>query len=73
MADISRRLLSGVEAARRLGIAPKTLWEWVQKGIIPQVKFPGTKVKYDIKDIDKLIEKYKSFSDRIKEPQELLI
>lgn len=72
-----RRLLTAKEAAIRLGITPKTLWEWVNRGIIPQVIFPGSKPKYDILDIDRIIEQYKSFSqaskvsiDNIHNPEE---
>ncbi len=56
------RLLTGKEAANYLGIRPKTFWEWVNRGIIPQVKFPGAKPKYDIQDINGIIEQHKTLS-----------
>ena len=58
-----RRLLTGNEAASRLGITPKTLWQWVNLGIVPQVKIPGAKPKYDINDIDELIDRNKGYSE----------
>lgn len=56
------RLLTANQAAAHLGITPKTLWEWVNRGIIPQVKFPGAKPKYDIQDLDRIIEEHKCIS-----------
>jgi predicted site-specific integrase-resolvase len=55
-----QRLLTRKEAAAYLGIAEKTLWDWVNRGIIPQVKFQKSKPKYDIRDLDRIIEENKS-------------
>jgi predicted site-specific integrase-resolvase len=55
-----KRLITQKEAAEILGICPKTLWEWSNRGLIPQVRLPGTRVKYDIKDIEQLIKINKS-------------
>ncbi len=60
---VTKRLLTHKEAAEYLGIAAKTLWEWVNRGIIPQVKFPGSNPKYDIVDIEMAIEENKSYSE----------
>lgn len=67
-----RRLLTAAEAAVRLGITPKTLWEWVNRGIIPQVKLPGAKPKYDIHDIDRIIEAHKTLSPAAQAAADLL-
>ena len=55
-----KRLITQKEAAEILGISPKTLWEWSNRGLIPQVRLPGTRVKYDIKDIEQIIRVNKS-------------
>ena len=55
-----KRLITQKEAAEILGISPKTLWEWSNRGLIPQVRLPGTRVKYDIEDIEQLIKINKS-------------
>ena len=57
------RLLTGKQASQYLGIRYKTLWEWVKKGIIAQVKIPGAKAKYDIWDLKILIERSKQIED----------
>lgn len=56
------RLVTAKVAASYLGIRPKTLWEWVNRGVLPQVSIPGSKPKYDLRDLEKLIEKHKHFS-----------
>ncbi len=55
------RLLTGKQAADYLGIHPKTLWEWVNKGIIAQVKIQGANPKYDVRDLNRLIEQNKKY------------
>lgn len=57
------RLLTGKQASQYLGIRYKTLWEWVKKGIIVQVKIPGAKAKYDLWDLEILIERSKQTDD----------
>ena len=56
-----KRLLTTKEAAEYLGISPKTLWEWTQRGVIPRVEIPGTKSKYDLNDLEKLIQENKHY------------
>ena len=56
-----KRLLTSKEAAEYLGISPKTLWVWSRGGLIPMVHFEGTRVKYDIRDIERVIENNKIF------------
>ena len=56
------RLLTSKQAAAMLGVSTKTLWEWVNRGVLPQVKIPGTRPKYDIEDIRLVISKYKSYN-----------
>jgi len=58
-----KRLLTAKEVSIHLGITPKTLWVWVNRGLIPQVKFPGSKPKYDVQDIEKIIEQHKEYSE----------
>ena len=61
--EVKQRLLSATQAANYLGVDTKTLWEWVNTGLIPQVKFPGRRPRYDIQDLDKLIEENKKMTD----------
>jgi len=61
--NLSQRLLTAKEVSKYFGINAKTLWVWVNRGLIPQVKLPGAKPKYDIHDIERIIEKHKSYSD----------
>jgi excisionase family DNA binding protein len=56
-----KRLLTAKEAAEYLGISTKTLWEWTEKGILPRVEIPGTKSKYDLQDLENLIQKNKIY------------
>ena len=56
-----KRLLTTKEAAEYLGISPKTLWEWTERGIIPRVEIPGTKSKYDLDDLINLIQENKHY------------
>ena len=66
------KLLNGRETAAMLGITVKTLWEWVNRGIIPQVKLPGAKPKYDLRDIEIIIEQHKSFAPSSLAAKEIL-
>jgi len=61
--SLSQRLLSAKEVSAHLGINVKTLWSWVNRGLIPQVKLPGAKPKYDIHDIEMIIQEHKSYTD----------
>ena len=56
-----KRLLTAKEAAEYLGISTKTLWEWAEKGILPRVEIPGTKPKYDLRDLENLIQENKIY------------
>ena len=56
-----KRLITQKEAAEYLGISPKTLWEWTERGILPKVEIPGTKSKYDLNDLEKLIQENKHY------------
>ena len=57
-----KRLLTAKEAAEYLGISTKTLWEWTEKGILPRVEIPGTKSKYDLQDLENLIQENKIYA-----------
>jgi len=61
--SLSQRLLTAKEVSKYLGINAKTLWAWVNRGLIPQVKFPRAKAKFDIRDIETIIEKHKTYSE----------
>ena len=52
-------LVNTLEAARRLGISPRTLWSLRQTGQIPGIQI-GKSVRYEIADL-------KAFSDRKKD------
>ncbi len=54
-----KRLITQKEAAEMLGISPKTLWLWTNNGLIPFIKLPGTRIKYDISDIEQTIQKHR--------------
>ena len=56
-----KRLITQKEAAEYLGISPKTLWEWTERGVVPRVEIPGTKSKYDLNDLDNLIQDNKNY------------
>ena len=49
-----RRLLSISEAARRLGVADKTLRSWADKGLVPHVRLPSGYRRFDPADIERL-------------------
>ncbi len=50
------RLINGKAAASYLGIDVVTLNRWVHEGIIPFVKLGKSNPRYDLRDLDKLIE-----------------
>jgi excisionase family DNA binding protein len=54
-----KRLITQKEAAAILGISPKTLWLWTNNGLIPYIKLPGTRIKYDISDLEQVIQDHK--------------
>ena len=56
-----KRLLTAKEAAEYLGISTKTLWEWTERGVVPRVEIPGTKSKYDLNDLERLIQDNKKY------------
>ena len=51
-----KRLITQKDAAELLGISPKTLWLWTNGGLIPYIKLPGTRIKYDLFDLEQLIQ-----------------
>lgn len=58
------RLLTQVQAVKYLSSSPGTINELVKEGKIKQVIFPSadgakTRPKYDIRELDQYIEKYK--------------
>jgi len=55
---MDKRLLNISEAAEYLGVKKNTLYSWVNQRKIPYVKI-GRLVKFDLRDIDKWIEKSK--------------
>lgn len=60
---IQSRLLKANEAAKYLSISGKTLWLWTTNGSLPVVKIgPNARVKYDRKDLDRIIEESKSYN-----------
>jgi len=66
------RLLTAKQAAKYLGIRPKTFWEWVNKGVIAQVRIPNAKPKYDIHDLDSLIEENKKYVESVHAREEVI-
>ena len=56
-----KRLITQKEAAEYLGISTKTVWDWTERGILPKVEIPGTKTKYDLNDLEKLIQENKHY------------
>jgi excisionase family DNA binding protein len=60
-----KRLITQKEAAEYLGISTKTLWEWTEKGIVPRVEIPGTKSKYDLNDLENLIQENKNYVTQV--------
>lgn len=52
---ITQRLLTRKQAAKYLGIHPKTLWQWANLKKVPFVMVSGRK-KYDKTVLDRMIE-----------------
>ncbi len=59
------RLLNVRDAARYLGTTPATLYTKIWRREIPFVKF-GRSVRFDLKDLDALIERSKVKQDTLK-------
>jgi len=55
---VERRLLTIKELSEYTGMSVHTLYEWVHLRKVPFVKF-GRSVRFDLKDIDRFIEKLK--------------
>jgi len=51
-----KRLLTATEAAEYLGVAESTIRGWASQGRIPKVKIGGTALRFDVKELDLLIE-----------------
>jgi len=43
--DLERLALRPVEAARVLGVSPRTLWSWTRRGLIPYIRV-GRVIRY---------------------------
>jgi excisionase family DNA binding protein len=56
IAPSEERLLDVREAASRLGISPKTLYQWAYERRIPTVKLFGHALRFKLSTILKLIE-----------------
>lgn len=52
---IQKRLLTAREVATYCGVSPKTICEWTKRGILPVVRIPHTRLKYDLQDLDRII------------------
>jgi excisionase family DNA binding protein len=48
MAETDKLLLRPREAATALGVAPRTLWRWTRKGVVPYVRI-GKVIRYPYK------------------------
>lgn len=55
---MEKRILTIDELAQYLGFAKGTIYNWVYLKKIPYVKLGG-RVKFDIRDIDQMIERLK--------------
>jgi excisionase family DNA binding protein len=53
-----RRWLGRDEAAKYLGISPRTLQRWTSERDLPSVRI-GEVVRYDIRDLDEFMEQAK--------------
>ena len=59
----SPRLLKSPEAARYLAVSERTLWSLRDRGEIRCVQI-GRSVRYDLEDLDSLIERRKCFPQK---------
>ena len=55
---VEKRLIGVKEAAIYLGIQRSTLYSWAERRRIPSVKM-GTRLLFDLQDLDRLIESAK--------------
>lgn len=53
---MSKRLLNVKETAARLGVSPKTIYQWAQQRRIPSVKLGGRSVRFEEDEIETMIE-----------------
>lgn len=53
------RYLSRGEAARRLGVPPRTIQEWARHGKLPCIRTLGGHRRFSARDIDALAEQVK--------------
>lgn len=51
-----RKLLDKVEAATILGVSPRTIYDWGEKGFISRVKVGPLLVKYKREEIEGIVE-----------------
>ena len=49
---MSDRLLSTAEAARAIGVSPRSLSRWVSEGKVkPNIRTPGGQARFDLDDL----------------------
>lgn len=56
---VPKRYLNQREACRYAGTSPKTMNEWLKKGLRQIIFDDSSNPKYDIRDIDSFMEKHK--------------
>lgn len=56
---VPKRYLNQREACRYAGTSPKTMNEWLKKGLKQIIFDDSSNPKYDIRDIDAFMEKHK--------------
>jgi len=57
---MEQRLLTKSQAAKYLGISIRTLHKWIKRGMVNPIMIPGGHSKYDINDLDRLIQESKT-------------
>lgn len=54
-----KRYLNIKEVAAYTSISVKTLYKWSSEGVVPSIKIGGKRL-YDLRDIDRTMESFKS-------------
>lgn len=57
-ANVGQLLLTERQAARSLGVSPRTVWGLADRGQLPVVRI-GRAKRYDLRDIESLIQRLK--------------
>ena len=52
------RLLNSSQTCRLLGISPRTLWGWQQRGLVPYFKIGGS-IRFKLADINLSLERFR--------------